>query len=135
MNNQIKLNKTCLKLDKYNAKAMIEGFEKEGKNIHQAIYVVTKWTEKSFPKLITLAKTQRFKLSNIGIRLAAESYSIPLKYIAKIEGSYTVKNSMDLWKEICTNDLFDIWDPEGGPHKKLLEANSKPEKFRIFLSI
>jgi predicted HNH restriction endonuclease len=42
---------------------------------------------------------------------------------------------MELWGKICSNGLFDIWDPEGGPCQRFAQsnlANSRIQLLRIY---
>lgn len=129
--NKVVLNRDCFKICKNNAKAMIEGFEKNGKLIHQCIYCEVK--NKQFPKLITLNKgNTRFTLSEIGKQLDAGFYSIPYKYIASLEKEYFINYNSKIWEKICNNGLFDIWEPEA-PHNRFGESELNSNQFRILL--
>ncbi len=134
----MRLNKNCLKIDKPNAIAMINGFQKDGKLIHQSIWLAVKDRPKppEPPELLTFNRSRtQFSpsLSRIGKGLKAEeNFAIPFKYIAKLDEQYFVRNEMTLWEEICSNGLFDIWDPEG-PYKRFKNAKSDKKKFRIQL--
>lgn len=105
---ELTLNKSCFKIDKSNAKAIIDGFTKDGRLIHQCIYC---WAANSkFPKLIILKKSKSgYILSNMGESLHSDEYRISNKYVVdKIEEVF-IKNDMALWNELCSNGLFDIW--------------------------
>jgi hypothetical protein len=127
----MQLNKTCLKIDKPNAKAMIVGYCKDGKLNQQSIWLAVK--DGNFPKLLTLQKGMSYKLSPIGEKMDAENFDMPLKYIAELDSEYFVRDEMALWKTVCSNELFDIWDPEGGPHKRFKRSKRDPANFRIQL--
>lgn len=116
---KLTLSNVCFKIDRANAKAMIEGFIGNSQKIHQCIYCMSKNTD--FPKLITLNKTKdvtdRFPLSQIGLNMQSDNYSIPLQYIVQLVDKYYIKNDLNMWNEICTNNLFDIWLPQA-PYKR-----------------
>jgi hypothetical protein len=62
MDREIVLNRRCFKIDKTNAKAMIAGFIKNSRLIHQAIYCDV--VKKPFPMLITLnRRPTKFEMS------------------------------------------------------------------------
>ena len=127
----MKLDSTCLKVDRPNAKAMIDGFEKEGKVHRQSIWLAVK--DRQFPALLTLQRVPtRFKMSVIGERMDPESFAIPLKYVADLDSEYFVKNTMSLWQILCSNGLFDIWQPDQ-PYERFAQSRSHPSRFRIQL--
>ena len=128
---KIELNERCLKIDRPNALAMIDGYDKNGKRNNQSIWCDV--TEKQFPMLITLNRSRtRFKVKNQYESLNPEKYSIPLKFIANLDSQYFVKNDMRLWEKICNNGLFDIWDPRS-PYSRFDDAKKDPSFFRIQL--
>ena len=109
----MELDKQCLKIDKLTARAMIEGYRnKDGRLIHQSIWVAT-YSMKS-PRLIILNNLNRKKYppSPLGNDLYREDFSIPYKFIAELDSVYPVGNDKSLWDTICSNGLFDIWDPQ-----------------------
>lgn len=125
------LNRRCFKIDKTNAMVMIEGFNKDGKHIHQSIYCDV--TEKPFPMLITLNRSPtRFIRSNLGDSLHPESFSMEYKYIAFLEEQYFIENNINLWNELCSNGLFDVWNP-CSPKQRFDEAGSHSSTYRILL--
>jgi 5-methylcytosine-specific restriction endonuclease McrA len=112
---------------------MVHGFQKpDGKLHRQSIWLAVAGNEEDFPKLLTLQKKCGFKLSPIGKKMDVEDFVLPLKYIAKLDSEYPVRNEMALWKMVCSNGLFDIWDP-AAPYKRFAQAESDPAKFRIQL--
>lgn len=130
----MELQKRCYKLDWPNAKAMIEGFrDNDGNLVHQAIRLDVQ--DKQFPMLVTLCRARtrfRSKLSDCGQRLNSDNYSIKYKYIVHLDSEYFVENDMSLWKDICSNGLFNIWEPEA-PFS-LFEASKRNENnYRICL--
>jgi hypothetical protein len=128
---ELMLNSCCFKIDKANAKAMIEGFYKEDKLIHQCIYCLAR--NKPFPLLITIEKSPtRFELSNIGKTLDADYFTMHYKYVAVLEKEYFIKNNPDTWEKICNNGLFDIWYPIA-PFTRFNEAKTDPNQFRLAL--
>lgn len=108
---------------------MIEGFKKEGKRLQQCIYCLGR----SMPAgLIILNKhPSRFELSRIGLNLDAENYEIENKYVAHQVKSYKIINVSELWHKLCSNGLFDIWEPIA-PFNKYNE-NADPSNFSISL--
>ena len=121
----------CLKIDKTNAKAMIEGFIKNNIRIHQSIWCAV--MNRKFPMLITLNKLRtKFPMSRIGEALNSDNFEIPHKYVARLDSEYFIRNEMKLWEKICTNGLFDVWDPYA-PYKRFEDAKSAPSNFRIQL--
>src|SRR3989339_14723 len=125
------INRRCLKIDKANAKAMIEGFQKNGNIILQSIYCFV--NDMDLPQLITLDKgITRFRLSPIGMSLNSENYTVPYKYVAKMIKAYQIENNFDMWSEICGNGLFDIWAPVA-PYKRFQDAKVNPDRFAIGL--
>ena len=125
------LDRGCFKIDSANAKAMIVGFSKEGKIIHQCIYCLAR--RKKFPKLITLDKTPtRFELSERGKTLHAEHFQIPLKYVALLEKQYFIRYDSGIWDKVCNNGLFDIWDPIS-PYNRFAESKLNPQNFSLVL--
>lgn len=129
--NNIEINSTCFKIDKYNAYAMINGYKGDGVIRHTAIWVASQ-TNNCLPALITLSQSKRFKISDLGKRLNAEDLKLPYKYVATLEKEYFIKNDIEMWNTLCSNGLFDIWAPES-PYKRLDNAKSKPSDFRILL--
>jgi hypothetical protein len=133
----MQLNETCFKIDKPNAYAMIHGFRKNGKLYRQSIWLAVKdWLtakDRDSPALLTFNRTPtRFELSRIGEEMDAEDYTIPFKYIAELDQQYFVKNELALWETVCSNGLFDIWNPDA-PCTRFKQADTDPAKFRIQL--
>jgi len=125
------VDKTCFKIDKPNAKALIYGFEKDGHLIHQSIYCGVK--KRSFPMLVTYNKyPSRFSLSKIGFNLDYNNAPLRIKYVADFVQEYFIDNSIELWNKICNNGLFDIWLPEA-PFARFKDAKTDPSKYRIVL--
>jgi hypothetical protein len=127
----MKLDKRCFKIDKTNAKAMIDGYLKNGALNRQAIWCAVK--KEPFPMLITLNRTRtKFLMSSIGESVSSHDYSIPYKYVANLDSEYFIKNDNDLWETVCNNGLFDVWVPDA-PYTRFADAKSDPRKFRIQL--
>lgn len=125
------LDKRCFKIDKGNAKAMIDGVPLNGEKVNQAIWCDVK--SNPFPMLITLNRSpSKFIMSDVGSKLNSESFSIPLKYIAIADKEYFIKNSIELWKELCSNGIFNIWVPHA-PFDRFEDAKTNPSKYRIVL--
>lgn len=122
---------TCFKIDKPNAKALILGFDKNGKSIHQSIYCGVK--KRHFPMLITYNKSpSRFPLSKFGNGLNNDNRQLKIKYIVDFVEEYFIQNKIELWNIICNNGLFDIWLPEA-PYKLFNDSKSNASKYRIVL--
>lgn len=127
----MEVDRRCFKIDRPNAMAMISGFFKNGKLHRQSIWLDV--TTKPFPMLISLnRRPTRFQLSELGRHLDPEEFSIPYRYIAILNSEYHIKNDMQLWEGICSNGLFDIWDPIS-PYRRFAESKSDPFRFRIQL--
>jgi len=127
----MKLQETCFKIDKPNAQAMIKGFHKNGKLHRQSIWLAVKLLP--FPALLTLQRSPtRFKVSEVGKRMESNKFKMPLKYVATLVSEYFIRNNINLWKTLCSNDLFDIWKPSE-PYRRFTQANSHPKNFRIQL--
>jgi len=135
----VQLDKTTFKIDKVNAKGMIEGFKKENKIIKTSI-----WTDssartripKKFPRLITLNNTiqKAYPPSNVFNQYEIDNFNIQYKYIATVDSTYHITNNPKLWEKICSNSLFDIWLPEA-PFNRFCHPYCHQEEstFRIVL--
>jgi len=127
----MQLSPTCLKIDRPNAKAMLHGFRKGGKLQRQSIWLAVR--DRTFPALITLQHAPtRFKVSRTGKEMDPANFATPLKYIAGLDCEYFIRNEMTLWETLCSNGLFDIWEPEQ-PYLRFAQGKSEPAKFRIQL--
>ena len=127
----MQLNRTCLKVDKPNAKAMVRGYRRKGRLCRTSIWLAVK--DGKFPALLTTNRAPtRFKVSDTGEAMDAEKFDMPLKYIADLDWEYFVQNKMSLWEDLCSNSLFDIWRPSE-PFRRFYEAKSDPSQFRIQL--
>ena len=125
------LDTLCFKVDRPNGKAMIVGFKKEGQVHRQSIWLAVR--DRPFPALLTLQRSPTpFKVSRIGERMDAESFAIPLRYAVDLDSEYFVRNSMGLWRMVCSNGLFDIWQPDQ-PYLRFSKSKSHPSQFRIQL--
>ena len=51
-------------------------------------------------------------------RSCARNYNHKMKYIAVLDTVFYIKNNEELWDELCTNGIFDIWLP-GAPYYNL----------------
>lgn len=130
----MQLNKRCFKIDKTNAKAMIDGYLKNGMRVHQSIWCAV--DEIPFPALVTLNRTKtKFPMSREGEQLHPDFYTIPYKYIAKLPRphfQYFIKNDMNLWEILCSNGLFDVWIADA-PYMRFANSKSPRSSFRIQL--
>jgi len=127
------LHERCFKIDKTNAKAMIDGYLRNGKLNRQAIWCAVR--DAPFPMLITLNRTRtKYRLSKIGKSITFDDYSIPYKYVADLDpgDEYFIKNDHKLWDTVCKNGLFDVWEPDA-PYKRFADSRSDQTKFRIQL--
>lgn len=127
MTHAIVLNTLSLKVERENALAMIQGFEKGGRTYHVAIFTAHQdaWSlKKNFrhvPKLITPKRSPpraEFPLSALGNRLPLWRYHHKLRYAAVLDHIFHVRNDAGMWEELCSNGVFDIWDPEA-PYNSL----------------
>lgn len=130
----MELQRHCFKIDRPNAKAMIEGFrDKDGRLVHQSIWLDVK--NKQFPMLVTLNRTPtkfRSDLSDCGKNLNSDNYSIKHKFIVHLDSVYFVRNDMSLWKDVCSNGLFNIWEPEA-PFSRFENSEGDEANYRICL--
>lgn len=105
-------------IDCWNAEALIDGFHKNGKRFNQAIYCrPTDLPDKFY---LTIGKYKPdYELSDIGKILKGEEYNPNGSYLAIVDTEYKLikdkEKIRNFWNDACTNDLFDIWDPENGP--------------------
>jgi len=124
----VDVSEVTLKVERQNAKAMVEGFVKDSNRYYVSIFTAhsgAKSIQHDFykhPKLIeNTVKTKPRKiypLSQIGQKLNAESYEIPKRYIAVLDRIFHIKNEIKVWEELCNNGIFDIWEPEA-PYNSL----------------
>lgn len=129
------INSQTLKIDVEMAIAMTEGYKKNGDMFRTCIMSSSprsKALEKDFlkyPKLITHNKIDSTKgntplsgrsgrpLSFAGVVikndvLKKNNYYFCYKYIAVLIAKYYIKNSLEVWRDICNTDIFGIWEPE-----------------------
>lgn len=74
-------------------------------------------------------------MSVTGKNLRPNNFVTPYKYIATLPGpkfEYFIKNGMELWKKLCTDMLFGVWDPFA-PYNRFADSNKPKSKFRIQL--
>jgi hypothetical protein len=113
---------------------MIEGFrDKDGNLVRQSIWLDVR--SKQFPMLVTLNRTPtkfRSDLSDCGIKLNSDDFSINHKFIVHLDSVYFVKNDMSLWNDVCSNGLFNIWKPEA-PFSRFKDSESDAANYRICL--
>jgi hypothetical protein len=64
--------------------------------------------------------------------MAPNEYAMPLKYAATLVSEFFIKNNMVLWESLCSNGIFDIWEPSE-PHRRFSQARSNPANFGIQL--
>jgi hypothetical protein len=135
----LKLQPKCLKVERPNFKAMVEGLVlKDGRLQLQSIWLTVRPGD--FPALLTyqrgLRPPRRFPLSPIGQEFfdAEKFKKIPPKYVyaADLESTYFVKNEKRLWQDVCSNELFDIWDPSA-PYSRFADCEADPGEYRIQL--
>ena len=68
----------------------------------------------------------------MGDCLDPEKMSLPHSYIAVLDSDYFIKNDINLWEEVCSNGLFDIWNPIS-PYNRFSDCGSDSSKFRVNL--
>lgn len=124
----MELNTRTLKVDRANFFALTFGMEKDDEIIKTAIYVTTSKGHarhndfRTVPKLITLSKKRSYKCSNIGEKLLEKYKNVEIttfKHVAVLTTIFHIENKIEIWKELCTNGIFDVWEPEGGPFMRL----------------
>jgi predicted RNA binding protein YcfA (HicA-like mRNA interferase family) len=127
----MELVQRCLKIDKPSAAAMITGFRKSGEVVRQSIWCAV--ADRPFPALITFNRTpSRFDLSTVGCGLDADHQVFPLSYAAVLDSQYFIRNDRTLWQVLCSNGLFDIWNPAAA-FCRFEESGSDPARYRIQL--
>jgi len=127
----MEIDRRCFKIDRPNAYAMISGYKKNGRVNRQSIWCAV--ADSPFPMLITLnRKPTKFKVSSLYRNRNLEEFSIPYKYIANLDSEYFIRNDLRLWQKICSNGLFDIWDPIA-PYSRFDKSDSYPSRYRIQL--
>lgn len=143
------INTQTLKIDTEMAISMTEGYVKDGNKIKTCIMsshsmprmaISLQNNFELLPKLITnnsihvtrgnqpVSRARSRPLSHLGIDIKEkvlkdhESGLSPFKfkYVASLVAKYHIKNTIEIWKDICNNDLFDIWEPEA-PYKNILK--------------
>lgn len=117
---KVEINSYTLKVEKENAEAMIEGFWKDGDKYYVTIFTAHKHAksmENDFrlrPKLLTVKKGKpraEYPLSSIGRRLQSSNYIHSVKYLAVLDTIYYIENHIKIWNVLCSNGIFDIWEP------------------------
>lgn len=117
---EVIVNSMTLKVERENAKAMFEGYMKNGVRHFVTIFVAngeSSWSLRGYfrknPKLITAIKNRRnyFHPSQIGISLNAEIYQFRINRIAILDRIFHIHNDMQVWETLCNNGVFDIWTP------------------------
>jgi predicted RNA binding protein YcfA (HicA-like mRNA interferase family) len=127
----MELDQRCLKIDKPNAAAMIMGFLKNGALVRQSIWCAV--ADRPFPALITFNRAPtRFDLSTVGCGLDADHQVFPYSYAAVLDSQHFIRNDRALWQTLCSNGLFDIWNPSA-PFSRFEESGSDPAHYRIQL--
>ena len=99
---------------------MTKGYMKGHKTHFISIYAAHKNAKslqvgfKETPKILTTHNTVRpeHPLSVIGKNLNTSSFVLTNKYLVFIDSIFFIKNEINLWENICTNGIFDIWHPE-----------------------
>jgi len=134
------VNSITLKVEKENAKAMIEGYDKEGSKHFVTIFTAREgaWSLKGNfrenPKLLTTKKhdpREDYPLSQLGENLNASDYCLPLRYLAVLHSILHIKYDMQVWETLCKNDIFDIWTPIA-PYN-MLKGKREPKDPMILL--
>jgi len=137
---ELQLNIHALKVEKQNAKALVEGFSKNSLLYYSSIFTAhknAKSLHKNFrriPKLLTVFKGQpkkEYPLSEIGKDLHAKDYELRKNYVAVLDKIFHIKNNIKMWEELCSNGIFDIWEPKA-PYNSL---NGKDDPMILLLRI
>ena len=125
---KININSHTLKIEKQNAAAMIDGFVSYGEHKYVTIYTAHQRAIslqndfKHVSKLLTPFRDKprlNYPLSLWGKHLDVRPYDHrnwghrrPLKYVAMLDEIFHIENDASIWKVLCTNGLFDIWNWE-----------------------
>jgi len=114
------INEKTLKVERENAKAMIEGFDKGADHYYVSIFTAHKQAKsvqmnfKEVSKLLSTKRSpprQEYPLSSVGRALWADRYEPKYKHAAVLDRIFHIHNTLGVWKELCSNGVFDIWDP------------------------
>lgn len=101
---------------------MIEGFVKDGQRYNVTIFTAhaNAWSMRAgnfrqTAKLLTPKKAapdHQYPLSPIGLNLDTSGYGFgsPSDYIAVLDTILHIENHESIWRTLCTNSIFDIWD-------------------------
>ena len=52
--------------------------------------------------------------------------------IAELVETYFIRNDINLWRAICSTNLFGIWEPQA-PFNRFANCKAKPYQYRIVL--
>jgi hypothetical protein len=135
------VNSLSLKVERENAKAMIEGYYKDNVKYYVSMFVALKeaWSLKGNfrenPKLITTQRTERdpkYPLSIWGENMNAQYYDIPATYLAILDRIFHIDNNKEVWEILCNNGVFDIWKPIA-PWNRLNSRKAEPRYPMILL--
>jgi len=135
------LNEQTLKVERENAKAMIEGFDKGADHYHVSIFTAHKQAKsiqmnfKEVPKLLSTKRSPprpEYPLSPIGRALWADRYEPKYKHVAVLDRIFHIHNTLGIWKELCSDGVFDIWDPVAPYNSLVGKADPQILVLRIF---
>ena len=118
---ELPINSHTLKVEKQNSIALVDGFMKHSKRYYSSIFTAHKRAKslenkfKEIPKLLSNFKgapKRKYPLSQIGNGLNVNGYELSGKYIAILDRIFHINNDISIWQNLCTNGIFDIWEPE-----------------------
>lgn len=141
MGRHVILNSLSLKVERENAKAMIEGYQKGGEFHNVTIFSAhnNSWSLRNdfrnTPKLITAKRSnprKEYPLSLLGKNLKANKYKPKNKYVAELTNIFHINNDINMWKTICNSGAFDIWAPEAPFNSLINKYDPMILAFRIY---
>ena len=127
------------KIERENAWAMTNGFYKDGNLYYVSIFtagengVILKngFADRGrfIPKVLSFKVSQekQYPVSNLGVRMGvsdyAQQFSLTHRYVAILDRIFYIKKEfhdirgIELWKDMCNNGVFDIWEPIAPYHR------------------
>ncbi len=119
------ISRDCFKMDKPNYTMLTTG--------GQAIWCDV--VNKPFPMLLTIQQNPvntDFPLSIKGRNLDTDTRPKSYKFIAELVETYFIRNDINLWRAICSTNLFGIWEPQA-PFNRFANCKAKTYQYRIVL--
>lgn len=116
----LNINNVTLKVEKENFIALTEGFTKSDKKYYSSIFTAHRDATsiqnnfRQSPKLLTPKRRNprsEYPLSDIGLNLRTHR-DFELKYLAILDTVFHIENNMSIWNRLCTEGIFDLWNPK-----------------------